>query len=759
MSLLSSARRSLSRHRRMTVLLLLLALLVLALCVSYTLFVLTRMRQETGQDLMRSTQRMASYVDAQIGRGQENMTLAAAACAALPDDQARLDYLVTLSGTNAAVETALFSRDGVLQFAGSGGFTPEKALLDQTLDSDAPLVAVFPHPTDQAPVLLYAAPLPTGDGAAEQGILWMDTHLTLERWLPASETLEAFLLHSDGQILLSVHEDLSGGSLFSYLGESAPLLGSSLEQTQAQLSDGTAGIYYYRQNGQDLALVYAPLAQSGWSLAFSLPTASLNETITLTLILGVSLALFLFLLFLVLVLLLRRTQRQHTRALSRLAFVDPLTGGHNATSFSLKAAKLLRSCQEPLALVSLDIRSFSLVNQAFGIQTGDKVLCHLYRCLTRTLSQEELCARIYVDRFDLLLRMDQPEQLQSRLTNLAQRFNEFNLALPDSYFLPLTVGICPVDDPTLPLEGLQDRANLARKEAKRCASDQPCVCRFYSLEDHRRLQMEQTIYNRMKRALADRHFHIYLQPKVSLCPQAVAGAEALVRWLDPEDGALRPDAFIPALERNGFIVQLDQYMFEQTCQWLRRWLDAGWNPPPVSVNLSQATLRRPQVLQRYQKIQRRWRVPPQLLELELTETMVSADLDYSARLVEEIHSLGFRCSLDDFGSGYSSLNVLSRLRVDTIKLDKRFFDGMLSQQDGPRSEQIVAAVLGLARQLGIKTVAEGVTCEHQTQFLINHPCDLVQGYYFSPPIPAEEFGRRFLSPQGRAAFSAAPENS
>lgn len=753
MPLLSSARRPLFRSGRMPVLLPLLALLVLALCVSYTLFVLTRMREETGQDLMRSTQRMASYVDVQVERGQENMLLAASACAVLPDDQARLDYLATLSSSNSAVETALFSRDGAVQFAAGHSVTPPQELLLRALDGDTSLAAIFLHSAENQPILLYAAPLSTGDGPAEQGILWMDTHLTLERWLPTSEHLNALLLQSDGEILLSGREDLSGGNLFSHLEESVPLLGSSLEQTRTQLSDGASGIYYYRQDGQELALVYSPLSQSGWSLAVSLPTASLNDTITLTLVLGVSLALFLFLLFLVLVLLLRHTQRHHTRALSRLAFVDPLTGGQNATSFSLKAAKRIRNAQTPLALVSLDIRSFSLVNQAFGVQTGDDVLRHLHRCLSRTLSREELCARIYVDRFDLLLRMDQPEALQARLTNLAQRFNEFNLSLPDSYYLPLTVGICPVDDPLLPLERLQDRANLARKEAKRCFSDQPCVCRFYSLEDHRRLQMEQTIYNRMKRALAEGHFHIYLQPKVSLSPCQVAGAEALVRWLDPESGPLRPDAFIPALERNGFIVRLDQYMFEQSCQWLRRWLDAGWNPPPISVNLSQATLRRPQVLQRYQKIQRRWRVPPQLLELELTETMVSADLDYSARLVDEIHALGFRCSLDDFGSGYSSLNVLSRLRVDTIKLDKRFFDGMISPQDRDRSEQIVAAVLGLAQQLGIKTVAEGVTCDSQAQFLALHPCDLVQGYYFSPPIPAEEFGRRFLSPQGRNTFS------
>lgn len=734
--------------RRLTrIFLPLAALLSLILCVGYTLYVLSLMQGDTNASLQATVSRMASYVDLQIQRGQESLLVAADTCNALHSDQDRLEYLSTLNKKSTSVHVALFSQDGTVRFSdGTQLSLPGNPFLQETLAGDDTRTAVSTaFSTDGSPALLYAAPLETQG----TGILWMDTFTNLSRWLPVSDTLKACVVDRSGTILLTAQG--SGKSLDNLLNvlerNSTPTLGSSLRQMRTQLAAGGKGVYYCIVSGENMALAYTPLAHTDWSLALCLPTASLNSTISLTLILGLCLAFLVFLAFSLLILLLRRAQGQHMDTLRTLAFVDPLTGGDNATNFSLKAQACLADTAWDWALVSLDIRSFSLVNRSFGISSGDDVLCHLHRCISKMLRKGELCARIYVDRFDLLLRMERPEELRQRMLTLAQRFNEFNSALTNPYYLPLSVGICPVEEKDCPLSDLQDRANLARKAAKRGSSDQLCTCRFYSQEDHKRLQMEQSIYNRMERALARGDFRIYLQPKVSPVDGKVEGSEALVRWYDPEEGFIQPDTFIPSFERNGFIVQLDQYMFEQSCRCLRRWLDAGFDPPPISVNLSQANLRRPHFLQRYKDIQTRWRVPPHLLELELTETMISEDLNYSLRLVEEIHALGFRCSLDDFGSGYSSLNVLSRLRVDTIKLDKCFLDGMLTERDRERSEQIVSAILHLARELGIRTVAEGVSCASQVSFLSRQPCDLMQGYHFSPPLPAAEFETRFLSPQ------------
>lgn len=731
--------------RRLTrVFLPLVALLVLALCVGYTMHTLALMRQETKSYLQTTADRMASYIDLQIQRGKDNILLAADTCAALSNDQSRLRYLDTLTRQTPSVFTGLFSSDGTVLLSDGSSFLTKNTFFSSVLSSGDVRVCISPALSeDDSVTLIYAAPIGS-DGRS--GILWIDTAPQLSRWLPVSGNMTACILSRDGTILLSAQDLPQNTALFSFLEEeSVPTLGSSLDQMRKNFSKGLSGVFYCDLDGSHVGLSYTPLSHEGWMFLLSLPTENLNTAITHALFLGLGLALFVFLLFLLLILLLRRAQRQHTETLRTLAFVDPLTGGDNSTSFSLKVQKLLEEHKTGLALVSLDIRSFSLINRAFGIQAGDDVLRHLHRCLTRFLEEGEVSAHIYVDRFDLLLHMEQPETLRERLFTLARQFNEFNANLATPYFLPLTVGVCPADGETCSLADLQDRANLARKEAKRRRSDQLCTCRFYSKEDHDRLQMEQSIYNRMERALAREEFQIYLQPKVTPTEGSVAGAEALVRWYDPEDGFIQPDAFIPSFERNGFIVQLDQYMFEQSCRCLRRWLDAGYDPPPISVNLSQANLNRPHFLQRYKDIQTRWNVPPHLLELELTETMVSQNLDYSARLVEEIHAMGFHCSLDDFGSGYSSLNVLSRLRVDTIKLDKRFFDGMLAERDRERSEQIVSAILQLARQLGIRTVAEGVSCASQMDFLSRQPCDLIQGYHFFRPLPAAEFEATFLS--------------
>ena len=724
----------------------LVALLILILCVSYTVRVLALMRQETQNYLQTTAARMASYIDLQIQKGQENLLVAADTCAALSSPEQQLKYLDTLTRQTPSVYAGLFLEDGAVYLSQQNAplsIAPD--FLSGVLSSGkAGVTIVFPTSGADSAVLIYAAPIAPDN---RTGILWIDTAPRLDRWVPASNTISACILSRDGTVLLSTGGFAENTSLFAFLeAQSVPTLGSSSQRMHTQFSAGQSGVFYCDLSGKHVGLSYTPLSQDAWMFLLSLPTENLSDTIALALLLGLALAAFIFFVFLLLIFLLSRAQRQHTENLRTFAFVDPLTGGDNSTSFSLKVQKLLDEHKTGLALVSLDIRSFSLINRAFGIQAGDDVLRHLHRCLTRFLEEGEVSAHIYVDRFDLLLHMEQPEGLRERLFTLARQFNEFNANLSTPYFLPLTAGICPVDGETCTLADLQDRANLARKEAKRRRSDQLCTCRFYSKEDHDRLQMEQSIYNRMERALAREEFQIYLQPKVSPTDGSVAGAEALVRWYDPEDGFIQPDAFIPSFERNGFIVQLDQYMFEQSCRCLRRWLDAGYDPPPISVNLSQANLSRPHFLQRYKDIQTRWNVPPHLLELELTETMISQNLDYSARLVEEIHAMGFHCSLDDFGSGYSSLNVLSRLRVDTIKLDKRFFDGMLAERDRERAEQIVSAILQLARQLGIRTVAEGVSCASQMDFLSRQPCDLIQGYHFFRPIPAAEFEANFLSP-------------
>ena len=327
---------------------------------------------------------------------------------------------------------------------------------------------------------------------------------------------------------------------------------------------------------------------------------------------------------------------------------------------------------------------------------------------------------------------------------MARTFNAYNDTLPNPYYLLLTMGVCRCDpqDPAT-LSELCDRANLARKRAKSLPETQLCSCAFYHPADQQRLLMDQSIYNRMNTALEQGDFKVYLQPKVSLRTWQVVGAEALVRWFDPEQGFVEPDVFIPVLERNGFITRLDAYMFEQSCILLRRWLDQGLEPVPISVNFSRANLGR-NPLPEYRLLQQRWKVPPELLEFEFTETLVGENPAYFAELAAQIHCAGFRCSMDDFGSSYSSLHMLQQVPVDVLKLDKSLFDGLRDDARRERTRTVVQSVLEMAHRLGITTVAEGISDQVQLSALEGLPCDMVQGYYFSRPLPAEDFRQSFL---------------
>ena len=230
-----------------------------------------------------------------------------------------------------------------------------------------------------------------------------------------------------------------------------------------------------------------------------------------------------------------------------------------------------------------------------------------------------------------------------------------------------------------------------------------------------------------------------MQPKVELATGKIAGAEALVRWQRAEQSIFYPDEFIPVLEKSGLITELDLYMFREVCSLERKWIEEKRIPIPVSVNFSRVNLHVSDILKKYREIWERSGVPSQLLEIELTESMIGSNMDYIRNMIVQIHEAGFRCSIDDYGSGYSSMNMLKELLVDTIKLDKAFLNWKEEPARKKRAAQIIASSIDLIHGLGMKVVAEGVETREQVQMLADKGCDMIQGYYYSKPVPVEEF--------------------
>ncbi len=434
----------------------------------------------------------------------------------------------------------------------------------------------------------------------------------------------------------------------------------------------------------------------------------------------------------------RELQRISNEQLTRLAFVDPVTEGDNRNCFEMKATKTIHTLPpNSFVLVSLDIQKFKLLNDLFGVENGDYILRHVYNVIKKHLYEDEYVARISADNFSILMKADRKDSLEKRLTDIAEDVNDFNRASERKHMLFLIAGIYFIDDTELSVLQLQDRANSARKNIKDKAENRLCTCSFFSEMDWLKLMKEKSMEDRMQTALREGEFIVYLQPKLSLAENVIAGAEALVRWQNPEVGLIPPDEFIPFFEKNRFIISLDLYVFEKVCVLLRKWLDAGIKPIPISVNMSRAHITSHDFLKPYIVLQGKYKIPPELIEIELTETIVFENPEILSDVINQIHQQGFRCSLDDFGSEYSSLNILKEIYVDTLKMDKAFLHS--EHADDKRERDVITSVIDLAQKLEMTTVAEGVETEAQAKFLRKSSCDMLQGYVFSRPIPPEEF--------------------
>lgn len=240
-----------------------------------------------------------------------------------------------------------------------------------------------------------------------------------------------------------------------------------------------------------------------------------------------------------------------------------------------------------------------------------------------------------------------------------------------------------------------------------------------------------------QQALAEGQFQPYFQPKFDIQHgDRLAGAEVLCRWIHPQKGMIPPDQFIPVFEKSGLIMQLDRYMFEQACSWYRRYLDGGGARINLAVNVSRAGLLREDFVDYYVRVKETYGIPDGAMELEVTESLALGGEELLCQLVRELQAHGFTCSLDDFGSGYSSLNLLKNLPIRVLKLDILFFQRSV---DKVRERIVVRNIINMARELKIRVIAEGVEETESVEFLRGAGCDIVQGYVFARPMPLAEF--------------------
>ncbi len=419
---------------------------------------------------------------------------------------------------------------------------------------------------------------------------------------------------------------------------------------------------------------------------------------------------------------------------------DDVTGGNNRRQFE-RLAKNILSGNQSYVMVHANIDRFKLINDSYGDKTGDKILKSIQTIIDDELRWDEVSGRLMADNFGILMRYNSIAKLDERLEHISNRFSELSDKNGVPYGIVMFYGVYVIDpNEKLEVGALLERANLGRKSIS--FNNYRVPLGIYDEKDRRRMNRDRELEKKMHVAMSHGDFVPYLQPKVDLLSDKIAGAEALIRWMDPEEGIIYPSEFIPLFEQNGFVINIDIFMFEEVCKMVDKWNKAGYRNIPVSVNLSRCHFEVPEFFEYYEAIYEKYDIPQGAIEIELTESLFYNDLDSLNDLVNRIHNLGMTCSIDDFGSGYSSLNMLKDVRVDTLKLDRVFFK---STEDDARGKDVIKSVIRLAQALDLKTVSEGVEISEQVEFLRDMNCDLIQGYVFFKPLTIPEFEKLAFS--------------
>lgn len=557
------------------------------------------------------------------------------------------------------------------------------------------------------------------------------------------------MIRSDGSIVIrssSEYAPTTGYNLLNSLANSITENNHSIETVKEQMRKAESGVISVNQQGTDEYMSYTPLASENWYLMTFVPISFVNDSSQLLLSLTILLCCFITLAFSLLFSLLAVSFYRNKQRLERMVYVDPITGGNTIQRFyelaeiAMKNANIAQYC-----LVYLNIEKFKVLNEQFGRKSCDKMLTTIYQSISESLTDKECVGRISADNFCILIKNEAEPALLARFKLWYQAATSATESDGLIWLLPMIeVGVFTITDNTMPFASMLDRAKLALRETKWNVRKihGKIGYSFYDDSLRQKLFRDKLLEDMMENSLKNGEFELYLQPKHRATTEKIGGAEALVRWNSAKEGMIFPDDFISLFEKNGFIVQIDTFMFEEVCKLLRKWLNAGITPLKVSVNCSRVHLKSLSFIQKYVELCKQYGVPEKYIEIELTENIVFEDVQYLISVIHQIHSAGFGCSMDDFGSGYSSLNLIKDIPFDTLKLDKVFFQNEITFSY--RTESVIKSIIAMANSLSMETVAEGVEEQYQVEMLKKLGCDYIQGYYYAKPLPIKEFETLYI---------------
>lgn len=477
---------------------------------------------------------------------------------------------------------------------------------------------------------------------------------------------------------------------------------------------------------------YAPIDINDWYIVFVVRKSLIMEKLMTTFHLGFWSFILILLSYIGIIIHLMKSNGKNKLNLKRLAYVDEVTMHGNYRKMTMEVREILDNAREKrYAYLVFDVDKFKSINDLYGYEQGSIVLKQIIDRIGRALFYDERIARIYNDKFAVLIRYFDKESLTKRIKEVYERAILQGDIIVSTFVM--STGVYVIEDNSESIDDIRDKANLARKTVK---NSHKSSMAFYDEKLVNKMLYEQEVTNEMQDALKNGEFKIYMQPKYDLKSKKLCSSEALIRWEHPHKGLIPPNRFIPIFEDNGFIKEIDLYVFEEVCMKLNEWICSGLTPPRVSVNLSRVHMFDRYIPEKLEFIAKKYLVNPEMIELEITESAVldkSKDLIY---IIEKMKMIGFRVAMDDFGTGYSSLNLLKDLPIDVLKLDKEFLGNGGTSSKGLL---VIKDIIVMAKHLDLEVVAEGIETEEQYELLKSMDCDVGQGFLFSKAVTMKEY--------------------
>ena len=546
-----------------------------------------------------------------------------------------------------------------------------------------------------------------------------------------------YIIDTNGVVVVNSHHENADdnlSNLFEYIDKHKVKNADSIKTSLQHAGEGFIEID--RAKKDDFYAYYKKININDWYVVSVVPKAVAENTRLAVMSAVLIYCLFMSVISIIVIMGIRQAMREKSKLLQDALYVDDLTGGRTFEKFQIDCKERLKNLENrKAAFVFLDIDNFNLVSTLYGHDESEDTIRRVYAMINNCMGEKGIMARNSSDQFCVLYFFDTMEEFEQSINRFVETLHD-NAKFAN--MLRPSMGVYIIEDPN---EAVFDMMNKARTAHETIKHKEGIIVAYYDAGFRDMKFRDKHMEDEMEAALSHHEFVPYLQPKYDARTGEICGAEALIRWITPEGNLIPPGKFIPLAENNGFVRQLDKEMFRLVCQMQKELSENGYNPYPVSVNVSRQLLYDKSFAKEYCDYVQKIGLSPDLVELEITESAFFENIGLFRSTLETLRNYGFRILMDDFGTGYSSLMMLHSVPIDIMKLDKSFIDGYGEE----KGSSIIQCVLNLARQLQLPVVAEGVETEDQYQYLKDSGCDVIQGYYFSKPMPQDEYLKKLAS--------------